>query len=85
MAEDKLSVDRSPYDEQGNPHPLTVDRNAEGEVWVDAYVTVPELRRHGAQHGVKVPSKASKREIVEALRNAGLSVPRRPLKRPAKP
>ena len=49
-----------------------------GEQWIHGkYATVPVLRKQAKQAGVEISSKAGKREIIEALRAAGIE-PRRP-------
>jgi hypothetical protein len=49
-----------------------------GEQWIHGkYATVPVLRKQAKQAGVAISSKAGKREIVQALKTAGIE-PRRP-------
>jgi hypothetical protein len=46
------------------------------ELWVDSYATVPELRAFARANGVELPSRASKLEVVKAIRAADLEPPR---------
>jgi hypothetical protein len=56
-----------------------------GRLWADVYVTVPELRAFAADHGVEVPARVSKLELVDAIRAAGLEPPRPQFRPPFRP